>query len=133
MSQQKCFFALDAKLKKIPNFAKPLLSKVAKLAIPTPKPTQNYNLESVKMIKKQVNIPVIVVGGIRKLSEMKQMIENQWVDMISLSRPLIIEPSFVRKMQEGKSEESKCIECDYCLIGSLYMPLRCYYGKTPQV
>lgn len=64
--------------------------------------------ESGKMIKKQVNIPVIVVGGIRKLSEMKQMIENQWVDMISLSRPLIIEPSFVRKMQEGKSEESKC-------------------------
>lgn len=80
--------------------------------------------ESGKMIKKQVNIPVIVVGGI---------IENQWVDMISLSRPLIIEPSFVRKMQEGKSEESKCIECNYCLIGSLYMPLRCYYRKTPQV
>lgn len=85
---------------------------------------ENMADESVKMIKKQVNIPVIVVGGI---------IENQWVDMISLSRPLIIEPSFVRKMQEGKSEESKCIECNYCLIGSLYMPLRCSYGKTPQV
>ena len=85
---------------------------------------ENMADESGKMIKKQVNIPVIVVGGI---------IENQWVDMISLSRPLIIEPSFVRKMQEGKSEESKYIECDYCLIGSLYMPLRCYYGKTPQV
>ena len=85
---------------------------------------ENMADESAKMIKKQVNIPVIVVGGI---------IENQWVDMISLSRPLIIEPSFVRKMQEGKSEESKCIECNYCLIGSLYMPLRCYYGKTPQV
>lgn len=85
---------------------------------------ENMADESGKMIKKQVNIPVIVVGGI---------IENQWVDMISLSRPLIIEPSFVRKMQEGKSEESKCIECNYCLIGSLYMPLRCYYGKTPQV
>lgn len=94
---------------------------------------ENMADESGKMIKKQVNIPVIVVGGIRKLSEMKQMIENQWVDMISLSRPLIIEPSFVRKMQEGKSEESKCIECNYCLIGSLYMPLRCYCGKTPQV
>ncbi len=85
---------------------------------------ENMADESGKMIKKQVNIPVIVVGGI---------IENQWVDMISLSRPLIIEPSFVRKMQEGKSEESKCIECNYCLIGSLYMPLRCYYRKTPQV
>lgn len=85
---------------------------------------ENMADESGKMIKKQVNIPVIVVGGI---------IENQWVDMISLSRPLIIEPSFVRKMQESKSEESKCIECNYCLIGSLYMPLRCYCGKTPQV
>lgn len=125
-------FALDPKLKKLPNFAKSILSKIAKLTIPTPKPFGAYNLESAKRIKEQVKIPVIAVGGIRELSVMKQIIQNQEADMISLSRPLIIEPSLVKKMQEGRSEKSRCIECNFCLIGSLYQPLRCYYGKTPQ-
>lgn len=125
-------FALDPKLKKLPNFAKSILSKIAKLAIPTPKPFEKFNLESAKRIKEQVKIPIIAVGGIRELSEMREIIQNQDADMISLSRPLIIEPSLVKKMQEGRSQKSKCIECNYCLIGSLYQPLRCYYGKTPQ-
>lgn len=59
--------ATDAKLKKLPSFLKSLIAKLAKFAIPTPKPTQNYNLESVKMIKSQVKIPVIVVVGLAKL------------------------------------------------------------------
>lgn len=125
-------FALEPRLKKTPNFAKPILSKIIKFAFPSPKPFAKYNLESAKMIKEQVNIPVITVGGIRELSDMKQIIQNKWADMISLSRPLIVEPNLVAKMQEGRSQKSRCIECNYCLIGSLYGPLRCYYGKTPQ-
>lgn len=124
--------ATDAKLKKIPSFLKSLIAKLAKFAIPTPKPTQNYNLESAKMIKSQVKIPVIVVGGISEISVMREIISKQWADMISLSRPFIIEPNFVNKLQEGKAVKSKCIQCNYCVIGTRSEPLRCYYGKTPQ-
>lgn len=125
-------FALDPKLKKLPTFLKPLLSQFAKLTIPTPKPSKSYNLESAKAIKSSVKIPVIVVGGITELEEMRAIINHHHIDFISLSRPLIIEPSLVKKMQEGRSQKSKCIQCNFCLIGSLYEPLRCYYGKVPK-
>ncbi|WP_305862966.1 NADH:flavin oxidoreductase [Helicobacter cholecystus] len=124
--------ATNAKLKKLPSFLKPLISKLAKFAIPTPKPTQNYNLESAKMIKAQVKIPVIVVGGITEIDTMREIISKQWADIISLARPLIIEPNFVKKLQEGKVVKSKCIQCNYCVIGVKNEPLRCYYGKIPQ-
>lgn len=125
-------FALEPRLKKTPNFVKPILLKIIKFAFPSPKPFAKYNLESAKMIKEQVNIPVITVGGIRELSDMKQIIQNKWADMVSLARPFIIEPIFVNKLQEGKAVKSKCIQCNYCVIGTRSEPLRCYYGKTPQ-
>lgn len=125
-------FAFDPKFAKLPKFLKTLLSNIVKFLIPKPKPTQNYNLSSAKMIKEQVKIPVIVVGGITKLEDMKRIIEEKQADFVSLSRPPIIEPSFVKKLQEGRSQESKCIQCNFCLIGSLYEPLRCYYGRVPK-
>lgn len=123
--------ATDPKLKKIPNFLKPIIAKIAKLTIPTPKPIKNYNLESAKLIKSQVNIPVIVVGGITELESMKEILKNQYADLISLARPLIIEPNFVKKLQEGKTNKSKCIQCNFCVIGIRSAPLKCYYGKLP--
>lgn len=50
--------------------------------------------------------------------------------MISMSRPFIIEPSIAQKFREGKSTESKCIDCNYCLMAIQSAPLRCYYGKV---
>lgn len=63
---------------------------------------------------------------------MREIVSKQWADMISLARPFIIEPNFVNKLQEGKAVKSKCIQCNYCVIGTRSEPLRCYYGKTPQ-
>lgn len=46
-----------------------------------------------------------------------------------MSRPFIIEPNIVNKFKEGKRSESRCINCNYCLIGGEEHPLKCYYGK----
>lgn len=125
--------ALDPKFAKIPKFLKPLVAKSVKFFIPQPKPTQNYNLPSTKAIKSALQIPIIAVGGITKLEDMQKIIQDKDADFLSLSRPLIIEPSFVKKLQEGRSKESKCIQCNFCLIGSLYGPLKCHYGKVPKI
>lgn len=93
---------------------------------------QNFNLSSAKMIKDHIKIPVIVVGGITDLKDMQEIIDNNMADFISLARPLIIEPNFVKKLQEGRTERSRCIQCNFCVIGSLYEPLKCYYGKVPK-
>jgi 2,4-dienoyl-CoA reductase-like NADH-dependent reductase (Old Yellow Enzyme family) len=117
------------KMKKIPGILKPLFKLILKNQLASPQPYELYNLETAEKIRKQVNIPVIVVGGIRKLDDIKNIIENQKCEFVSMSRPFIIEPTIVNKFKEGKQTQSKCINCNYCLIGLEGRPLKCYYGK----
>lgn len=92
-------------------------------------PLYNYNVEAAAMIKKNVDIPVIVTGGIRRLNDIEEILSEGKADYISMSRPLIIEPDIVNKFKSGKQNESKCINCGYCLMGVTGARLKCYYGK----
>ena len=82
-------------------------------------------------IKKTVNIPVILVGGITKLEEIEDLINNDKFDAVSMSRPFIVESDLVNKFKTGKQTQSKCIQCNFCIIGCEKGPLRCYYGNVP--
>jgi 2,4-dienoyl-CoA reductase-like NADH-dependent reductase (Old Yellow Enzyme family) len=127
---------VDAMLALLPNFKKYSLFKKSVFKIVLPllikkyEPIHNYNVKSAERIKKNVNIPVIVVGGIRKLEDIKNIIENTEIDFVSMCRPFIIEPNIVNKFQEHQSVESKCIDCGYCLLGVASKKLKCYFGKT---
>jgi 2,4-dienoyl-CoA reductase-like NADH-dependent reductase (Old Yellow Enzyme family) len=70
-----------------------------------------------------------VVGGIRTLSDIENIIETRGIDFVSMCRPFIIEPNIVNKFQERKAIESKCIDCGYCLLGVGTKKLKCYFGK----
>lgn len=111
------------------SFQKMVTKIVAPLMIKRHKPYRMFNVSAAKTIRKHVDFPVIVVGGIRSLSEMESILTNDASDYISLSRPLIIEPNLIKKLKEGRQDRSKCIDCAYCLMGILSNPLRCYYGK----
>jgi len=121
--------ALLPDFKNYSSFKKSFLKIVAPLLIKKYKPIHNYNVKSAERIKKNVNIPVIVVGGIRKLEDIKNIIENTDIDFVSMCRPFIIEPNIVNKFQERQSVESKCIDCGYCLFGVGSKKLKCYFGK----
>ena len=57
-----------------------------------------YNIQAAKMIKPVLgNIPLFVVGGFRKVAEMRKALEEQYADCISMSRPFIREPFIVKK------------------------------------
>jgi 2,4-dienoyl-CoA reductase-like NADH-dependent reductase (Old Yellow Enzyme family) len=126
---------VDAMLALLPNFKNysPFKKSVFKIVVPLLikkyKPIHNYNVKSAERIKKNVNIPIIVVGGIRKLEDIKNIIENTEIDFVSMCRPFIIEPNIVNKFQEHQSVESKCIDCGYCLLGVASKKLKCYFGK----
>jgi 2,4-dienoyl-CoA reductase-like NADH-dependent reductase (Old Yellow Enzyme family) len=91
-----------------------------------------YNVYAEFKIKQNVRIPVIVVGGIHKLTDIEDIIGKKGIDYISMCRPFIIEPTIVKKFQANKQSESRCINCSYCLMGVTSVPLRCYYGKIPR-
>jgi 2,4-dienoyl-CoA reductase-like NADH-dependent reductase (Old Yellow Enzyme family) len=102
---------------------------VLPLVIKKYKPIHNYNVNSAERIKKNLDIPVIVVGGIRKLSDIENIIETRGIDFVSMCRPFIIEPNIVNKFQDHKAVVSKCIDCGYCLMGVGSKKLKCYFGR----
>jgi len=126
----------EAMLALLPNFKNysPLKKSLFKIIVPLlikrHTPIHNYNVKSAERIEANVNIPVIVVGGIRRLEDIENIVEKTEIDFVSMCRPLIIEPSIVNKFRDRQSVESKCIDCGYCLLGVTSQKLRCYFGKT---
>lgn len=66
-------------------------------------------------VKRTVNIPVIQVGGIRSLEMAKYIIDSDDADLISMSRPFVLEPDLIGRWQRGFKYPSKCISCNQCL------------------
>lgn len=75
---------------------------------------EGYFVQSATRIKAAVSIPVFGLGGIRTFSVMERFIKEGKVDLISLSRPFIREPFFIKKFREGKIKKSECISCNKC-------------------
>ena len=92
-----------------------------------------YNLEASRTVKPQMGeTPLILVGGMRKLSQMEEVVANGDADFISMSRPFIREPFLVKKFREGKTEEASCISCNRCFAAMFNsMPVRCYKNGIP--
>ncbi|MCX7766034.1 MAG: NADH:flavin oxidoreductase [Candidatus Sumerlaeia bacterium] len=78
-----------------------------------------YFLPAARLIKQALkesalSTRVALVGGLRSLSIMHQIIENGEADLISLSRPLIREPDLILKFQRGEKDRADCISCNGC-------------------
>ncbi|TFH06115.1 MAG: NADH:flavin oxidoreductase [Methanosarcina sp.] len=84
-----------------------------KIAINSPAKEAYFKNYS-KMIKSAVDIPVILVGGIRSLSVMEDLLANGFADLISMSRTFISEPDLVLKLKSGEAKKARCVSCNLC-------------------
>ena len=92
---------------------------------------EGYNLPAAKIIKSEIgDIPVSVVGGLRTVSLMEDVLESGDADFISMSRPFIREPFIVKKIKEGKAKQVSCVSCNKCLAAAANNKVvRCYQKK----
>ena len=97
--------------------------------IKQPKPLENFNVENAAAIKKSVSVPVIVVGGIHKVSDMQDILTSGKADFVSMCRPFICEPNLVSKLKNGQTE-AKCIMCNYCGLVIEKDPTVCLFGSV---
>lgn len=87
----------------------------------------NYYLERVAAIRKEVDIPAILVGGTRTIEDMDSVLESG-IEMVSLSRPLISEPDLVTKLMAGQ-EAARCISCSKCFYLYYKEGRRCVFHE----
>ncbi|MCP3954137.1 MAG: NADH:flavin oxidoreductase, partial [Desulfobacterales bacterium] len=74
-----------------------------------------YNLELARMVKGAVSCPVIVVGGYRSFEVAEKTIAEEFMDYVSMSRPLIHEPGLPGRWQQGDDRDPVgCISCNGC-------------------
>jgi 2,4-dienoyl-CoA reductase-like NADH-dependent reductase (Old Yellow Enzyme family) len=89
---------------------------------------EGYNLEAAKMIKPVMGkVPLFLVGGLRRVSHMEDILEKGYAEVIAMSRPFIREPFLVKKFKEEKAEIVSCVSCNKCLAAAANdLPVRCY-------
>jgi 2,4-dienoyl-CoA reductase-like NADH-dependent reductase (Old Yellow Enzyme family) len=57
----------------------------------------------------------MMVGGLRNFELLEEIVQKKESDFISLSRPLIREPSIINDWKRGDRHRAKCISCNKCL------------------
>jgi 2,4-dienoyl-CoA reductase-like NADH-dependent reductase (Old Yellow Enzyme family) len=76
--------------------------------------SQTYFQAEARIFKEAINVPLILVGGIRSYDTAKQLVDEGFAEYISMSRPFIREPGLVKRWKTGDRREAACISCDNC-------------------
>lgn len=64
--------------------------------------------------KKEIQIPLILVGGMRSFEVAERLVEDGTADCISISRPLIREPGLINRWKSGDRGKAECKSDNLC-------------------
>jgi 2,4-dienoyl-CoA reductase-like NADH-dependent reductase (Old Yellow Enzyme family) len=124
---------IDGMAEALSWWMRPIAKMVFKKQIEACRFKSLYNLSAAEVIKPVLgDIPLILVGGVRRLSEMEEVLAAKKADFLSMSRPLVREPFLPKHLRKGKTDEAACVSCNKC-FAAVYngLPLRCYVsGET---
>ncbi len=74
-----------------------------------------------RRIKDQLRIPVIATNRINTPERAEMILANGSADMVSMARPFLADPYFVRKAYEGRSDEiNTCIACNQACLDHVF-------------
>lgn len=79
-----------------------------------PNNDEAYNREYAEIIAEETDMPVILVGGIRRLDLAEEILQESNIEGIGITRALTYDPSLIKRWQEGDTAESRCIVCNKC-------------------
>lgn len=82
-------------------------------------------------IKSQVKVPVIASVRINDLELAEEILGNEQADMVSIGRPLIVDPELPNKYKNGRCDDIRtCIACNQGCFDSLlnFKPVSCTYN-----
>lgn len=80
---------------------------------------EGFYRQAAMLYKEQINIPLILVGGIRSYEAAEEMVKEDIADYISMSRPLIREPGLINRWRSGDHGRSACKSDNACFIPAI--------------
>jgi 2,4-dienoyl-CoA reductase-like NADH-dependent reductase (Old Yellow Enzyme family) len=69
--------------------------------------------------KGRIDLPIIMVGGIRSFSVAEGIVRDHIADYIALCRPFIREPALIKRWQLGDLSKATCLSDSQCLRRAL--------------
>jgi 2,4-dienoyl-CoA reductase-like NADH-dependent reductase (Old Yellow Enzyme family) len=94
---------------------KPVFMEEARTGIKD-KDQEAYFLPGAKALKEKTKATIILVGGLRSLSRIEELVGSGSVDFVSLSRPLIRQPDLPNIWYSGSGpDKAECVSCNACL------------------
>jgi 2,4-dienoyl-CoA reductase-like NADH-dependent reductase (Old Yellow Enzyme family) len=89
-----------------------------------------YLADFAQYIKERIKVPVIVVGGIRSVPIIDEILKGRQADYISMARPFIREPHLIKRWKGGDTASAKCISCNRCFeTGMEGLGISCYWER----
>lgn len=85
-----------------------------------------YYLPFAKAVKAAIDIPVILVGGIRSTGQMARILQSGEADFLAAARPFIREPDFPQSLKTGRQGLLDCVSCNICLEHDGTDALKCW-------
>lgn len=74
-----------------------------------------------KKMKQHLKIPLVCTNRINTPEVANNLIRDGYADMVSMARPLLADPDFVKKAQENRSDEiNTCIACNQACLDHVF-------------
>jgi 2,4-dienoyl-CoA reductase-like NADH-dependent reductase (Old Yellow Enzyme family) len=73
-----------------------------------------YFQDAARAFKKALDVPLILVGGIRSIDVAEKLLSDKTADYFSMSRPLIREPDLINRWRSGDRQRARCISDNLC-------------------
>jgi 2,4-dienoyl-CoA reductase-like NADH-dependent reductase (Old Yellow Enzyme family) len=78
-----------------------------------------YFKAEARAFKEQIDLPIILVGGIRSFHIAEEIVNDHIADYISMCRPLIREPALINRWGSGDLSKATCVSDTKCLRPAL--------------
>jgi 2,4-dienoyl-CoA reductase-like NADH-dependent reductase (Old Yellow Enzyme family) len=85
-----------------------------------------YYRDEARRHKTSARGKTILVGGLRTIELMNDVIDDGSADFVSLARPFIREPDLVRQIEKGRTGMVDCVSCNICLMHEGSVALKCW-------
>jgi 2,4-dienoyl-CoA reductase-like NADH-dependent reductase (Old Yellow Enzyme family) len=78
-----------------------------------------YFKAEARAFKERIDLPIILVGGVRSFPIAERIVEDHVADYISMCRPFVREPGLVNRWGSGDLSKATCVSDSKCFRPAL--------------